>query len=88
MKSRVTEGGMTNVHTISPVPAASRPSPDDRRAPVAPELFRAVLAHAPSPVAVVTGMSPDGPVGLSVGSFVSVSLDPTTEPGAPPAAPH
>jgi 3-hydroxy-9,10-secoandrosta-1,3,5(10)-triene-9,17-dione monooxygenase reductase component len=43
---------------------------------VAPEQFRSVLAHAPSAVAVVTGMGPDGPVGLAVGSFVSVSLDP------------
>lgn len=38
--------------------------------------FRRILAHAPSSVVVVTGSGADGPVGLSVGSFVSVSLDP------------
>lgn len=38
--------------------------------------FRQVLGHFPSGVTVVTAATPDGPVGLSVGSFTSVSLDP------------
>jgi flavin reductase (DIM6/NTAB) family NADH-FMN oxidoreductase RutF len=38
--------------------------------------FRQVLGHFPTGVTVVTAMSDDGPVGLSVGSFFSVSLDP------------
>jgi 3-hydroxy-9,10-secoandrosta-1,3,5(10)-triene-9,17-dione monooxygenase reductase component len=43
---------------------------------VDPDRFRTILGHAPSAVVIVTGFGPDGPVGLSVGSFVSVSLDP------------
>ena len=39
--------------------------------------FRRVLGHYPTGVSVVTGTSADGaPVGLAVGSFTSVSLDP------------
>ncbi|MFE8013859.1 flavin reductase [Streptomyces antibioticus] len=39
--------------------------------------FRTVLAHYPTGVAVVTARAPDGePVGMVVGSFTSVSLDP------------
>ncbi|MFG2960967.1 flavin reductase [Streptomyces sp. NPDC048291] len=39
--------------------------------------FRTVLAHYPTGVAVVTALAPDGePVGMVVGSFTSVSLDP------------
>ena len=39
--------------------------------------FRTVLAHYPTGVAVVTALTPDGePVGMVVGSFTSVSLDP------------
>lgn len=39
--------------------------------------FRHVLGHYPTGVCVVTAMQPDvGPVGLVVGSFTSVSLDP------------
>jgi 3-hydroxy-9,10-secoandrosta-1,3,5(10)-triene-9,17-dione monooxygenase reductase component len=39
--------------------------------------FRSTMAHVPSPVAVVTALGPAAPVGLAVGSFVSVSLEPT-----------
>lgn len=42
-----------------------------------PDTFRAVLGHVPTGVVVVTGV--DGhsrPVGMTVGSFTSVSLDP------------
>jgi 3-hydroxy-9,10-secoandrosta-1,3,5(10)-triene-9,17-dione monooxygenase reductase component len=43
---------------------------------VEPSAFRHVLGHFPTGVTVVTAMTDDGPVGLSVGSFTSVSLDP------------
>lgn len=38
--------------------------------------FRQVLGHFATGVTVVTADHPDGPVGLAVGSFFSVSLDP------------
>lgn len=39
--------------------------------------FRAVLGHAPTSVVVVTGCDAEGkPHGITIGSFVSVSLDP------------
>lgn len=62
--------------TLARTPDPARPRPEPAGDGITPERFRSVLAHAPSAVAVVTGMGPDGPVGLSVGSFVPVSLDP------------
>lgn len=38
--------------------------------------FRRVLGHFPTGVTVVTGLDGDEPVGLTIGSFTSVSLDP------------
>jgi flavin reductase (DIM6/NTAB) family NADH-FMN oxidoreductase RutF len=38
--------------------------------------FRQVLGHFPTGVTVVTATTPDGPVGMAVGSFFSVSLEP------------
>lgn len=38
--------------------------------------YRQVLGHFPTGVTVITGKASDGPVGLAVGSFSSVSLDP------------
>ena len=38
--------------------------------------YRRVLGHLPTGVVVVTGMDDGHPVGLAVGSFTSVSLDP------------
>lgn len=38
--------------------------------------FRQVLGHYPTGVTVVTAATPDGVVGLAIGSFASVSLDP------------
>jgi flavin reductase (DIM6/NTAB) family NADH-FMN oxidoreductase RutF len=38
--------------------------------------FRQVLGHFPTGVTVITAATPDGPAGLAVGSFFSVSLDP------------
>jgi flavin reductase (DIM6/NTAB) family NADH-FMN oxidoreductase RutF len=56
-----------------PAPAAALDSnsPDD------PAWFRHVLGHYPTGVTVVTAMTPDNtPVGMVIGSFTSVSLDP------------
>lgn len=38
--------------------------------------YRQVLGHFPTGVTVITGAGAGGPVGLAVGSFSSVSLDP------------
>ena len=38
--------------------------------------FRQVLGHFPTGVTIVTAIGPDEPVGLTIGSFTSVSLDP------------
>lgn len=38
--------------------------------------FRQVLGHFPTGVCVVAGFHDDAPVGLAIGSFFSVSLDP------------
>jgi flavin reductase (DIM6/NTAB) family NADH-FMN oxidoreductase RutF len=38
--------------------------------------FRHVLGHFPTGVVVVTAAPPSGPVGFTIGSFTSVSLDP------------
>jgi len=51
---------------------------DALRAPaIDPAEFRSVLGHYPTGVALVTAVSDDGePIGMVVGSFTSVSLDP------------
>ena len=38
--------------------------------------FRTVLGHFPTGVTIVSGMDGDLPVGFTIGSFTSVSLDP------------
>ncbi|MDJ0769946.1 MAG: flavin reductase family protein [Ilumatobacter sp.] len=38
--------------------------------------FRTVLGHFPTGVTIVSGMHDDEPVGFTIGSFTSVSLDP------------
>ncbi|HVU93084.1 MAG TPA: flavin reductase family protein [Jatrophihabitans sp.] len=43
---------------------------------ISPDRFRHVFGHVPTGVAVVAAMTPDGPAGLAVGTFMSVSLDP------------
>ncbi|MFF3504450.1 flavin reductase family protein [Streptomyces sp. NPDC003247] len=53
---------------------ASSAAPVD--VPVAPALFRSVLREVPTAVTVVTAQTRTGPAGLTVGSFVSVSLEP------------
>lgn len=54
--------------------------------------FREVLGHFPTGVTVVTADGPERPVGVAIGSFVSISLDPPlvgfflgTESGSWPA---
>ncbi|WP_020659110.1 flavin reductase [Amycolatopsis benzoatilytica] len=49
----------------------------DNLHPPVEHVFRQTLGHYPTGVAVVTAMSPEGkPIGMTVGSFTSVSLDP------------
>lgn len=38
--------------------------------------FRQVVGHVPTGVAIITAMSPGGPLGMAVNSFTSVSLSP------------
>jgi flavin reductase (DIM6/NTAB) family NADH-FMN oxidoreductase RutF len=38
--------------------------------------FRTVMGHFPTGVTIITGQGADGPVGFTIGSFTSVSLDP------------
>lgn len=45
-------------------------------AAIDPALFRQVLGHFATGVTVITAAPDSGPVGLAVGSFASVSLDP------------
>lgn len=40
------------------------------------ERFRHVLGHLPTGVVVITAVDADGPAGMAVGTFTSVSLDP------------
>jgi 3-hydroxy-9,10-secoandrosta-1,3,5(10)-triene-9,17-dione monooxygenase reductase component len=56
-------------------PADERP--DSAATPaIDPLAYRRVLGHFPTGVTVVTAHADGGPVGLSIGSFTSVSLDP------------
>jgi flavin reductase (DIM6/NTAB) family NADH-FMN oxidoreductase RutF len=48
----------------------------DLPAPFDSATFRQVLGHFPTGVTVVTAATANGPVGLAVGSFASVSLEP------------
>lgn len=43
---------------------------------VEPAHFRQVLGHFPTGVTVITAISNDTPVGLAIGSFSSISLEP------------
>lgn len=46
------------------------------KSPIDSAALRAVMRHVPSPVTVVTLAAADGPRGVTIGSFASVSLDP------------
>ena len=50
--------------------------PVNTLAPVDPAAYRDVLGHYPTGVTVVTAFDGDEPVGMVVGTFTSVSLDP------------
>jgi 3-hydroxy-9,10-secoandrosta-1,3,5(10)-triene-9,17-dione monooxygenase reductase component len=56
-------------------PADERPTGVDAHE-IDPARYRQVLGHFPTGVTIVTAITPGGPVGLSIGSFTSVSLDP------------
>ena len=59
--------------------AATDPSDsdlDDANIEIDPNLFRQVLGHYPTGVTVVAAIDDHHPVGLAIGSFFSVSLDP------------
>lgn len=45
--------------------------------------FRRVMGRLPTGVSIVTGVGSDGPAGLAVGSFMSVSLEPPLVAVAP-----
>jgi 3-hydroxy-9,10-secoandrosta-1,3,5(10)-triene-9,17-dione monooxygenase reductase component len=51
-------------------------SPDQPSAVFDGAHFRAVLGHFPTGVTIVTGVSAGLPIGFTVGSFTSISLDP------------
>lgn len=52
-------------------------TPQVSNAGIEPRYFRETLGHYPTGVVVVTATTPeDGPIGMVVGSFTSVSLDP------------
>ena len=54
---------------IEPGETPAHPGPE-------PDEYRRVLGHFPTGVTIVTALGPDGPVGLAVNSFTSVSLRP------------
>jgi len=58
------------VSTVMSETDAPKPSTID------PEDFRNVLGHFPTGVTIVSGMHGEEPVGFTIGSFTSVSLDP------------
>ena len=49
---------------------------DDASIEIDPNLFRQVMGHYPTGVTVVAAIDDHHPVGLAIGSFFSVSLDP------------
>jgi flavin reductase (DIM6/NTAB) family NADH-FMN oxidoreductase RutF len=49
---------------------------DLEEVPIDSALFRTVLGHFPTGVTVVTAAGAGRPVGVAIGSFVSISLDP------------
>lgn len=66
MNPRVIEKGIP----VS-APVLAKPS-----APTDPDELRRAFAHVPSGLAIVAALGPDGPIGLLVASFTSVSLTP------------
>ncbi|WP_405771876.1 flavin reductase family protein [Streptomyces sp. NBC_00080] len=58
------------------MPVSLTTSPHRQLPPVEAQRFRHVLGHVPTAVSVVTATTPEGPVGVTVGSLASVSLEP------------
>ncbi|HEU5271960.1 MAG TPA: flavin reductase family protein [Jatrophihabitans sp.] len=52
------------------------PSGPPQLAGAGADIFRHVLGHYPTGVAVITAQTPDGPLGMSMNSFTSLSLQP------------
>lgn len=50
--------------------------PTTDEVPIDSALFRTVLGHFPTGVTVVTAGGTDRPIGVAIGSFASISLDP------------
>jgi len=50
--------------------------PGDPLEDITSERYRSVIGHVPTPVVIVAAVSAEGPSGLAIGSFVSISLDP------------
>lgn len=58
-------------------PAGTNPtSVETEEIEIDPTLFRKAMGHYPTGVVVVASLADDKPVGLAIGSFFSVSLDP------------
>ena len=55
---------------------ASEEAANDGGAEIDPGVFRNVLGHFPTGVTAVTAVNDGRPVGMAIGSFTSVSLDP------------
>lgn len=53
-----------------------RPRPTQHRRVIEPRHYRDVLGRFATGVTIVAATTPDGPVGLAVSAFASVSLDP------------
>lgn len=72
----IEKGTTVSAPTVSaptvPTPAAPTPA----AAPTDPDELRRAFAHVPSGLAVVAALGADGPIGLLVASFTSVSLTP------------
>ncbi|MEV0848385.1 flavin reductase family protein [Streptomyces sp. NPDC049954] len=58
------------------MPAPATTAPAEPAHGFGPAEYRKVLGRVPTAVSVVTASTPDGPVGVTVGSFTSVSLQP------------
>jgi flavin reductase (DIM6/NTAB) family NADH-FMN oxidoreductase RutF len=58
------------------VSASALPATEPSAPATDPALLRRVLGHVPTSVCVVTATTAQGPVGVTVGSFTSVSLEP------------
>lgn len=49
----------------------------EKASAVDPQEFRSAMKYVPTPVAIVTATTEEGPIGMTVGSFTSVSLVPS-----------